>query len=75
MLVVISAVHKRVTADVGALATLVSKSYKNFCTLLLAKSYDVIVSKKKREEEVDVILHLYGLIYAFVTCLHAIIKK
>ena len=53
---VIYVVHKRVTADVGALATLVSKSYKNFCTLLLAKSYDVIVSQKKKKEKKKLIL-------------------
>ena len=47
MLVVIYAVHKRVTANVGALATLVSESYKHFLTLLLAKSYDIIVSKNE----------------------------
>ena len=73
MLVVIYAVHKRVNADVGALATLVSKSYKHLFSLILAKSYDIIVSKN--EEVIYLSLHLYGLIYAFVTCLHAIIKK
>ena len=73
MLVVIYAVHKRVAADVGALATLVSKSYKHFLTLLLSKSYDIIVSKN--EEVTYLSLRLYGLIYAIVTCLHAIIKR
>ena len=73
MLVVIYAVHKRIVADVGALATLVSKSYKHFLTLLLSKSYDIIVSKN--EEVIYLSLHLYGLIYAVVTCLHAIIKR
>ena len=47
MLVVIYAVHKRVTTDVGALATLVSKSNKHFLILLLAKSYDIFVSKNE----------------------------
>ena len=73
MLVVIYAVHKRVNADVGALATLVSKSYKHLFSLILAKSYDIIVSKN--EEVIYLSLHLYGLIYFFVTRLHAIIKK
>ena len=73
MLVVIYAVHKRVNADVGALATLVSKSYKHLFSLILAKSYDIIVSKN--EEVIYLSLHLYGPIYVFVTCLHAIIKK
>ena len=73
MLVVIYAVHKRVNADVGALATLVSMSYKHLFSLILAKSYDIIVSKN--EEVIYLSLHLYGLIYVFVTRLHAIIKK
>ena len=73
MLVVIYAVHKRIVADVGALATLVSKSNKHFLILLLAKSYDIFVSKN--EEVIYLSLHLYGLIYAVVTCLHAIIKR
>ena len=73
MLVVIYAVHKRVNADVGALATLVSKSYKHLFSLILAKSYDIIVSKN--EEVIYLSLHLYGPIYVFVTRLHEIIKK
>ena len=55
MLVVIYAVHKRIVADVGALATLVSKFYKHFLTLLLSKSYDIIVSKN--EEVIYLSLH------------------
>ena len=48
-------VHKRIIVDVGSLATLVSKSYKHFWTLLLANSFDIIVSEnqtQKKEEEV-----------------------
>ena len=83
MLVVIYAVHKRVTTDVGALATLVSKSNKHFLILLLAKSYDIFVSKNEEviyflffeKRSYLLIVTPYGLICVFVTCLHAIIKK
>ena len=70
MLVVIYVVHKRVTVDVGSLATLTSKSYKHFWTLLLANSSDIIVSKNQtqKEEEEVIFTPFYGLIYAFGTC-------
>ena len=74
---VIYVVHKRVTVDVGSLATLASKSYKHFWTLLLANSSDIIVSENQtqKEEEEVIFTPFYGLIYAFGTCLHAIIRS
>ena len=70
---VIYVAHKRVTVDVGSLATLASKSYKHFWTLLLANSSDIIVSENQTQKEEEELF--YGLIYAFGTCLHAIIRS
>jgi hypothetical protein len=63
--------HRRVNAAAKALATLASKPFMNiFVTLFLANSFDIIVSK----EQNHYLYIFFGLIYAFGTCLHAIIN-
>ena len=69
----------RVTVDVGALATLASKSYKHFWSLPLANSSDIIVSEnqtpkkeKNKYMKEQLSIYLYGLVYALgtSTCNH-----
>ena len=71
---VIYVVHKRVTADLGALATLSFKSYRHFWTLLLVNHSDIIVSKNQTGKKNCYLYTFFGLIYALGICLCVIIN-
>ena len=73
-LVVMYLVHKRVTADLGALATLAFKSYRHFWTLLLVNHSDNIVSKNRTSKKNVKLYTFFRLIYVLGICLRAVIN-
>ena len=68
-------VHKRVTADLGALATLAFKSYRHFWNLLIVNHSDIIVSKNRtRKKKMLKLYTFFRLIYVLGICLRAVIN-
>ena len=66
--------HKRVTVDLGALATLAFKSYRHFWNLLIVNHSDIIVSKNRTRKKNVNLYTFFRLIYALGICLRVVIN-
>ena len=67
-------VHKRVTANLGALASLAFKPYRQFWNLLVVNHSDIIVSKNRTKKKNVNLYTFFRLIDALGKCLCASIN-